>query len=529
MPSMNKSGLLIRLAVVMVFSSLTVGFISSQLLYRFTYLNEVDNAEKQISELYKTVSATASIAAYLLDRELAKEVVEGLATNGVVHGAIIEFNKERVSTALTSKDSIIQFALHSPFEQGRIVGHLSMVPEQEYIRLRAKEIGSDNAKALLAQAATATVIAIIIMYLIITQPMIFISRSLHKVKPGTDERLSIPDFHQHSELGGLVTDINNLLNNTQQQLSAEQALKDELKLIEKRFRMIFENSQSPIILMEPRGSILLYNHAFSSLINKVNLDIKKSFGPLLSELFKEPAALLQDVRVAFANDEVSTGEYQIISDLKEKPIWVQVVVNSIISEDMKEYHQLTLHDISNRKKELEKLNLRANFDQMTQLLNRHSGESKINNLIYSKQEFVVILLDLNGFKEINDQYGHDCGDEILINVANILRHSVRHDDFSCRWGGDEFVVILKDVEKDAIRLIVHKLLLKIQEPYFLSEQQRDVIVGASIGAAFHPQDNVNMLGLMQMADKAMYHSKKNKAAGGELEITFADEVIHDTP
>ncbi|MEY8204092.1 MAG: hypothetical protein RPR40_03365, partial [Bermanella sp.] len=97
--------MLVRLAVVMVFSSLAVGFISSQLFYRLTYLNEVDNAEQQISELYKTVSATASIAAYLLDRELAKEVVEGLATNGVVHGAIIEFGKERVSTELTSKDS----------------------------------------------------------------------------------------------------------------------------------------------------------------------------------------------------------------------------------------------------------------------------------------------------------------------------------------------------------------------------------------------------------------------------------------
>ncbi|MEY8246754.1 MAG: sensor domain-containing diguanylate cyclase, partial [Bermanella sp.] len=463
--------------------------------------------------------------------EFGKERVstELTSKDSVVHGAIIEFGKERVSTELTSKDSIIQFTLHSPFEKGRIVGHLSMVPERAHIRLRAKEIGRDNAKALVMQAAVATTIAITIMYLLITQPMIFISQSLHKVRPGTDERLSIPDFHQNSELGGLVTDINNLLNNTQQQLSAEQALKDELKLLEKRFRMIFESSQSPIILMEPRGSILLYNHAFSSLLNKINLEIKKSFGTLLSELFKEPATLLQDVRVAFANDEISTGEYQLISDVKEKPIWVQVVVNSIVSEDMKEYYQLTLHDISKRKKELEKLNLRANFDQMTQLLNRHAGEKKINNLIYSQQEFVVILLDLNGFKEINDQYGHDCGDEILINVASILKNSVRHDDFSCRWGGDEFVVILKDVDKDAIRLIAHKLLLKIQEPYFLSEQQRDVIVGASIGAAFHPQDNVNMLGLMQMADKAMYHSKKNRAAGDELDITFADEVIHETP
>ncbi len=182
---MNKSGLLIRLAVVMVFSSLAVGFISSQLFYRFTYLNEVDNSKKQIAELYKTVSATASIAAYLLDRELANEVVEGLATNGVVHGALIQFDKEVVSTKLTSKDSIIQFDLHSPFEKGRIVGHLSMVPDLEQIQIKAKKLGRDNAKALFAQAIAATLIAIIIVYLLITQPMIHIGKSLHKIKPGT--------------------------------------------------------------------------------------------------------------------------------------------------------------------------------------------------------------------------------------------------------------------------------------------------------------------------------------------------------
>jgi len=521
---MNKSGLLIRLAVVMVFSSLAVGFISSQLFYRLTYLGEVDKSKKQISELYKTVSATASIAAYLSDHELAKEVVVGLATNGVVQGAIMEFGDEVVSTDMEGKENIIQFDLHSPFEQGRIVGHLSMIPDPAYIQLRAKEIGLDNAKALIAQASAATLIAIIIIYLMITQPMIYISKSLHKTTPGTSKRLIIPEFHQNSELGDLVVDINNLLSNTQQQLAAEQTLRDDLELLEKRFRMIFESSQSPIILMEPRGSILLYNHAFTKLLDKINTDIKKNFGALLGELFKEPETLLKNVRLAFANDEISTGEYQIVSSLDEKPIWVHVVASSIISEDMKEYYQLTLHDISKRKKELDKLNIRANYDQMTQLLNRHAGEKNIQKLIYEKQEFVVILMDLNGFKEINDKYGHDCGDEILINVANILKYSVRHDDFSCRWGGDEFVIILTGVDKEAIRIIVKKMLLKINEPYFLSAHKQEVSVGASIGAAFHPKDSTEMLGLVQMADKAMYHTKQSRASGKALDLTFADEV-----
>ncbi len=521
---MNKSSLLVRLAVVMVFSSLAVGFISSQLFYRLTYLHEVDNSKKQISELHETVSATAKIAAYLLDQELAQEVVDGLATNGVVHGATLTFDDQVISTSISIQEKPITFALYSPFEKDRIIGHLSMIPDPHHIKIRAKGIGRDNAKALVAQAAIATFIAIFISYVLITQPMVFISRSLHKTTPGTDTRLFIPDFHNKSELGDLVRDINNLLNNTQLQITAEQELKDELEIIEKRFRMLFESSQSPIILMEPRGSILLYNQAFTGLLKKLNTQIKKNFGPLLQELFTDPDSLIRKSKYAFANDEIFTGEFQLIAHQSDRLMWVQVVINSITSDDMKEYYQVTLHDVSKRKKELDKLNKRANYDQMTQLLNRHAAEKNIQNLIFNKINFAVILMDLNGFKEINDIHGHDCGDEILINVAKILKHSVRQDDFPCRWGGDEFVIILKEVNEGRVRAIVKNLLISIKQPYQLSQYHELVSVGASIGAAFFPEDNIDMQGLIKMADKAMYHTKSSLADGKDIDITFANEI-----
>ncbi len=521
---MNKSSLLVRLAVVMIFSSLAVGFISSQLFYRLTYLHEVDNSKKQISELYETVSATATIAAYLLDRELAQEVVDGLATNGVVHGAILEFDEEVISTNITIIEKPIKFPLHSPFEQDRIVGYISMIPDPHHIQTRATDIGRDNAKALIAQAAIATFIAIFICYVLITQPMVYISRTLHKTTAGTDTRLSIPDFHNKSELGDLVRDINNLLNNTQLQITAEQKLKDELEIIEKRFRMLFESSQSPIILMEPRGSILLFNQAFTELLKKLNTQLKKNFGALLQELFTDPDTLLRKSKYAFANDEIFTGEFELLAHQSDRPIWVQVVISSIVSDDMKEYYQVTLHDISKRKRELDKLNKRANYDQMTQLLNRHATEKNIQDLILNKVSFVVILMDLNGFKEINDVHGHDCGDEILINVAKVLKNSVRQDDFPCRWGGDEFVIILKEVNQERVRAIVKNLLISIKQPYQLSQYHELVSVGASIGAAFFPEDNIDMQGLIKMADKAMYQTKSSLADGQDIDITFANEI-----
>ncbi len=521
---MNKSSLLIRLAVVMIFSSLAVGFISSQIFYRFTYLNEVDNSKEQISDLHKTVSATASIAAYLLDHELSQEVVDGLASNGVLQGAMLEFEGSIISTEIYVQDNPIKFPLYSPFQKDRVVGYLSMVQDTNYIKLRAEKIGRNNAKALLVQASIATFIAIFIAYMLITQPLVSISHSLHVTTPGTSKRLDVPEFHKNSELGNLVRDINQLLNNTQLQMTSEQKLRDELELIEKRFRMLFESSQSPIILMEPRGSILLYNQAFSGLLKKINTDLKKNFGTLLQELFQDSDTLLKKVKTAFANDEIFTGEFQLITNKSNNLTWVQVVVSSILSDDMKEYYQITLHDISKRKKELERLNIRANYDQMTELLNRHATEKNIQELIFNKESFVVILMDLNGFKKINDIYGHDSGDEILINIAKILKNSVRKHDLPCRWGGDEFVIILKEVDENQVRGIVKSLLESIKQPYKLSHHNQAVSVGASIGAAFYPQDNIDMQGLIKLADKAMYQTKVRIASGVELDVTFAGDL-----
>lgn len=522
---MNRSGLLIRLAVVMIFSSLAVGFISAQIFYRLTYLNEVEIANKEIAQLYRTVSSTASIAAYLEDNELANEVVNGLATNGVVHSAKIKANKLTVSSFSQSEEKPLVFDLLSPFEQGKVVGELVIIPDLAYIENRAQAIGQGNAKALIAQSSLVTLISIFIAYILITKPLISIASELHSTSPGTSNRISTPDFHKQSELGVLVRDINHLLSKTEKQITEDRNLRLELEILEKRFRMLFENSASPIVLMEPRGSILLCNDSFNKMLDNINVAFKKSFGPLLEELLDEPGKLQEVVQNSFANDEIATGEYKLNRKRSNQSVWVQVVVTSIVSEDLKEYYQITLHDISKRKKELEQLNKMANYDQLTQLLNRHAAEIRMSEHIANKVSFGLVLIDLNRFKQVNDIYGHESGDEVLIHVSSQLKKGIRRDDFACRWGGDEFVLVLKDANKQGVEIIAKKLESKIKIPFYLAVHDANVSVGVSMGASFYPDDGLDMQDLIRLADQAMYVVKgKGKKSSACIEFSDVAEL-----
>lgn len=524
---MNKSGLLVRLAIVIAFSSLAVGFVSAQIFYRLTYLNEVELAHQDIKQLYQTVSSTASIAAYLGDKELASEVVNGILTNDNVLDAGIELDNESlVSMTLSSDSEPLSFELFSPFEKEKELGRLYITPNMGFIEHRARQIGQNNSTALMVQAMVVTVIAIYLVYVLITKPMITAASRLHRVTPGSADRLAIPDFHKQSELGELIRDVNKLLEKSEHQISAERSLRNDIEVLEKRFRMLFENSASPIILMEPRGNILLFNKAFTNMLERIDIRFKKNFGPLLSDLFLAPEELQQAVKKAFANDEIATGEYQLAAQLTKQnsdSMWVQAVVTSILSEDMRQYYQVTLHDISKRKRELELLSKHAHFDQLTQLMNRHAAEQAVSKLIEESTPFALILMDLNGFKQINDIYGHESGDKILVHAASLLKASVRKEDMVSRWGGDEFVLILKNVSKQEVEAISQKFIQKVRQPFHLFEHNTHVTFGASMGVALFPEHDTQLSDLVRKADLAMYKAKGNKESNPENFLIFCSE------
>ena len=523
---MNKSGLVIRLAVVIIFTAVIVGLITTQLFYRFTFLNEQALGEQSIKQLYNTVSPTASIASYLGDEELATEVINGLISNDLITAAAIKTDVLMVkSDNYRQSTATLEFILFSPFQKERSVGVLFVNTNKKFLADKANKISATNAFVVAIEALIITLISILVTYYVITRPILNIGKALHSISPGTNERINKPRSHQKSEIGQLADDVNDLLAKAEQQMLREKSLRSEVEVLESRFRMLFENATSAIVLVEPQGDILLYNDTFEQLIEKLNLPLKKNYGNYLQDLFIMKKDLHEHIRIAFSNNESAAVELELIS-YKEEKRWVQVVVTQLITDDFQENYQITLHDISKRKKQISILDQKANYDGLTHLLNRQAAEHHLKQLIATKVPFALIMMDLNDFKPINDIFGHDSGDELLIHVASQLMKSLRKADVLSRWGGDEFVIALPNASKTEVSNVCAKLAAQLSKPHHLSQHNKSVFVTASMGVSFYPDDQVELLELIRAADKAMYQVKRDKSTNKELYLAFSSDISY---
>lgn len=152
----------------------------------------------------------------------------------------------------------------------------------------------------------------------------------------------------------------------------------------------------------------------------------------------------------------------------------------------------------------------ARFDALTRLPNRLYFQDLLGDYIANcerrNEQFALLFIDLDHFKEVNDALGHAAGDELLMIVAQRLKSTLRSDDIVARLGGDEFIVVLKDINEPVhAQMQAQKLLKHIHEP--VSLQQQEVIVNASIGIAIYPHDGKNVNQLLKSSDLAMYNAK----------------------
>ncbi len=522
---MNKNGLVIRLAIIVVFAASAVGFFATQIFYRITYINEVALTKQKIEQLNLTVSATVSIATYLVDEELMREVVNGLVSNDIIKSVAIVTDGLRISSVdAQENDTTLNFVLFSPFEATREVGTLHITPNFTFIEQGAKKIGFDNAIATAVQVTVVTVIIILVAYFIITNPIIKVAKELHRIRPGTKERIHLPKNHQESEIGTLVKDINGLLEKTEFQIEEERNLRNEVQRLSKHFQMLFEYSTSPIVLTEQNGNILLYNRSFSSLLKKINQPLKKNFGLYLKDLFHESEHVEQQVKTILDAGEISTGEFQMLNQQASEDVWVQAIISATIDKNYKAHYQITLHDISQRKQQLESLSHKAHTDDLTQLLNRRGAEQALNSFIANATPFVLLLLDLNKFKPINDIYGHETGDDILRHIAAQLSKSLRRRDILSRWGGDEFVIVLPNLTLEEAKEVSEKIYQHIGVSYFVEKHNISLSVSASIGGVLFPDGEKTLHALIEKADNAMYRTKELQKSGERCFVTFFSEL-----
>jgi diguanylate cyclase (GGDEF)-like protein len=184
-----------------------------------------------------------------------------------------------------------------------------------------------------------------------------------------------------------------------------------------------------------------------------------------------------------------------------------VTISLILMENYEVLRHLFLSEQENRRL--------ANADPLTGLPNRimqcKSFDEQLRKATLSidgsQRRFTVFCLDLDGFKAANDHYGHAAGDAILVAVAHRLRDAIRSNDMVFRVGGDEFVILLPELDTDQAAPIAERIIAVISHPFDVEEQQ-PLRIGVSIGVACYPRDGRTTDELLRSADMAMYEAKR---------------------
>ncbi|MAZ65579.1 MAG: hypothetical protein CMF25_00525 [Kangiellaceae bacterium] len=288
---------------------------------------------------------------------------------------------------------------------------------------------------------------------------------------------------------------------------------DKLKRIEQKLKLIaqaVENTSDGAWIADSQFNIVYTNHAFGKItgFNAQQVEGKKL---RLLEDERNP----DDMYAAIMTSLKSRGQWKgELWDKRKNGRTYPVRVNiSTVKDDKGNItHYVGLFaDITQQKHSEEELRQLANYDVLTNLPNRMFFHERLhhalNHAARSKSQVALLFLDLDHFKAINDTLGHACGDMLLREVAKRLKRGLRKEDTVARLGGDEFVVIVENVSHiDKVTAVANKILESMQPTVIL--EGNEVHISPSIGIGLFPDDADNVEMLVQAADTAMYHAKK---------------------
>jgi diguanylate cyclase (GGDEF)-like protein/PAS domain S-box-containing protein len=289
---------------------------------------------------------------------------------------------------------------------------------------------------------------------------------------------------------------------------------ENLRLSEERYRLIIENIGDGYYEVDLKGNITFINDAALRILGVPRSELEgTNFKAFVT---KEDAARIFGV---FHEVYLSGAPFRGLSwwvlrpDGGEQHLEISVSIVRDSAAQPAGFRGI-MHDITERRRSEEAIQHMAYHDPMTGLPNRLLFYDRFSQVLAharrNQEQFAVILLDLDKFKEINDRFGHGVGDQLLRGVAERLTSQMRDGDTVARFGGDEFLLLLPGMRKiEDLAPLGQKILQAFEQPFAVSGQALSVC--ASVGAAVFPHDGSDRDALIQKADVAMYRAK---AAGG---------------
>jgi diguanylate cyclase (GGDEF)-like protein/PAS domain S-box-containing protein len=290
-------------------------------------------------------------------------------------------------------------------------------------------------------------------------------------------------------------------------LSLERRARAETEAANERLRALIQASPLPISTLDLDGNVVTWNPA-----------AEHTFGWSSDEVIGKAEAIPDDNRASWtaalqlaARGEQVTGAEIRRANKEGEPLDLITSIAPLRDGDGQVTGFVTIStDITGRKRAEQALTHQAMHDALTGLPNRLLLQDRLEQATRAAQRemegFALLFLDLDGFKSVNDTYGHHTGDLLLQHVAIRIRSALRGSDTVARLGGDEFAVLLLNSGIQGAVLTAEKIIASLGRPIEVDGKQ--LRIGASCGISLFPDHSDNVSGLIQQADAAMYAAKR---------------------
>lgn len=278
----------------------------------------------------------------------------------------------------------------------------------------------------------------------------------------------------------------------------------------KLYSTAFKCTKNAVIMLDKDFCVLAVNSAFTLITGQEERDLVGS-----KYFFQHEAISVEDFHIILKLQVHNCFEWrgEAIGNRVDSSSYPQELAIYGVFDDYKNltHYVAIFSDITERKRTEENLRVLANYDPLTRLANRYMFNATLTRSLQTakrKNEKVALLfIDLDHFKQVNDLLGHEAGDRLLVNVAMRIQNSIRETDTAARLAGDEFVVILENVQALAdVELVAEKILNTL--PLSSDESVPEApIISASIGVSLFPDHGDSLEALLRAADGAMYRAK----------------------
>lgn len=383
---------------------------------------------------------------------------------------------------------------------------------------------------------------------IISKPIISLSQKLQRFgtldfeSVGTEEDLNL--LERDDEIGYLASSIEEM---KKQIIGKHHEIKELNQHLDSKVH------ERTVALQETNAKLILSDKVLSEtsegvLITDASVRIVRANEALLKMCKCELKDIIgQNPKIFKSGMHDETFYTQMWKELKEKDYWAGEIwdrnmsgevypkwlsINIIRNEKNEITHYIGLSsDITLIKQNEYQLQQMAYYDALTGLPNRALFYERLQQAVvraHRKKHMVALFfLDLDRFKIVNDTLGHAIGDKVLQKVAKVISQNVREMDTVSRLGGDEFTIVIDDVDSiKHVSEVANRIIHCMSQPFQVGEIKEAIQIGVSIGIAIYPKDDVTVDGLIRKADAAMYHAKESGRNGFSFVVKENTQKFH---